>query len=68
MREAFDVLQADGIGCDKWRGDPLFAPAFEELRYWDNDGFADIGRVLEDIHGKLTTTPAPDPSPQGGGE
>jgi predicted TIM-barrel fold metal-dependent hydrolase len=33
---AFDVLKADGIGFmtsygDKWPGDPMFAPVFEEL-------------------------------------
>ena len=33
---AFDVLKADGIGIptswgDKWPGDPLFAPVFDEL-------------------------------------
>src|SRR5215475_1979975 len=37
-------------------------------RYWNNDVLANIDQVLEDIHGVLTTTPTPNPSPQGGGE
>src|SRR5262249_15076221 len=37
-------------------------------RYWNNDVLAHIDGMLEDIHGVLTTTPTPNPSPQRGGE
>jgi len=44
------------------------ANGYHVLRYWNNDVLANIDGVLEDIQRAITTTPTPDPSPQGGGE
>ena len=41
---------------------------YRVLRYWNNDVLANIDGVLEDIQSVITTTPTPNPSPQGGGE
>jgi len=41
---------------------------YRVLRYWNNDVLSNVDGVLEDIQRALTSTPTPDPSPQGGGE
>jgi very-short-patch-repair endonuclease len=41
---------------------------YRVLRYWNNDVLSNIDGVLEDIRRAITSTPTPDPSPQGGGE
>jgi very-short-patch-repair endonuclease len=38
------------------------------LRYWNSDVLTNVDAVLADILSKITTTPTPNPSPQGGGE
>jgi very-short-patch-repair endonuclease len=37
-------------------------------RYWSYRVLSNIDGALEDILGEITTTPTPNPSPQGGGE
>jgi very-short-patch-repair endonuclease len=44
------------------------ANGYRVLRYWNNEVLANIEGVLDDIQRALTSTPTPDPSPQGGGE
>ena len=46
----------------------LEAQGYRVLRYWNNDVLSNTGGVLEDNQRKMTATPTPDPSPQGGGE
>jgi len=41
---------------------------YRVLRYWNNDVLTNMDGVLQDIQRAVTTTPTPDPSPQGGGE
>ena len=43
----------------------LQANGYQVLRYWNNDVLTNIDGVLEDILRKITTTPTPNPSPQG---
>jgi len=44
------------------------AEGYRVLRFWNNDVLSNIDGVLTVIQSALTTTPTPDPSPQGGGE
>ena len=46
----------------------LEAEGYRVLRFWNNDVLSNIDGVLTAIQSALTTTPTPDPSPQGGGE
>jgi very-short-patch-repair endonuclease len=46
----------------------LEAEGYRVLRFWNNDVLANTDGVLEVIQGAITSTPTPDPSPQGGGE
>jgi very-short-patch-repair endonuclease len=68
------VIEVDGgqhverSSADAARTEFLKAEGYRVLRYWNNDVLANIDRVLEDIHRAITTTPTPNPSPQGGGE
>jgi very-short-patch-repair endonuclease len=41
---------------------------YRVLRFWNNDVRSNIEGVLGEILRAVTTTPTPDPSPQGGGE
>ena len=41
---------------------------YRVLRFWNNDVLANIDGVLDVIQNAITSTPTPDPSPQGGGE
>ena len=46
----------------------LQAEGYRVLRFWNNEVLGNIDGVLQLIQGEITTTPTPDPSPQGGGE
>ena len=41
---------------------------YRVLRFWNNDVLTNIDGVLGVIQNAITSTPTPDPSPQGGGE
>ena len=41
---------------------------YRVLRFWNNDVLKNIDGVPEEIRRVITTTPTPNPSPQGGGE
>jgi very-short-patch-repair endonuclease len=60
--------QATQAGADLERTKTLEAQGYRVLRYWNNEVLTNIDGVLEDIHRAITTTPTPNPSPQGGGE
>jgi very-short-patch-repair endonuclease len=68
------VIEVDGghhserSEADAARTRFLEAEGYRVLRYWNNDVLANIDGVLEDIQRAMTTTPTPNPSPQGGGE
>src|SRR3954463_3365598 len=68
------VIEVDGgqhdaaSAADEARTKVLEANDYRVLRYWNNDVLTNIDGVLEDILSKITTTPPPNPSPQGGGE
>jgi very-short-patch-repair endonuclease len=53
---------------DQERTRLLQSQGYRVLRYWNNDVMTNIEGVLEDIQRAVTTTPTPNPSPQGGGE
>jgi len=59
---------AEATAQDAARTRRLEAEGYRVLRFWNNDVLSNIDGVLTEIHGALTTTPTPDPSPQGGGE
>jgi very-short-patch-repair endonuclease len=46
----------------------LEAEGYRVLRFWNNDVLANTDGVLQVIQAAITSTPTPDPSPQGGGE
>jgi very-short-patch-repair endonuclease len=68
------VIEVDGgqhamrIDADTDRTKVLEANGYRVLRFWNNDVLKDIDGVLEEIQRAITTTPTPNPSPQGGGE
>ena len=68
------VIEVDGgqhaeqSSLDATRTRFLESEGYRVLRYWNNDVLTNIDGVLADIHRAITTTPTPDPSPQGGGE
>jgi very-short-patch-repair endonuclease len=59
---------AERTAADAQRTKFLEAEGYRVLRYWNNDVLANVDGVLEDIRSAITTTPTPNPSPQGGGE
>ena len=63
-----DGSQHDRSAADQQRTKVLEANGYRVVRYWNNDVLSNIDSVLEDIHRAITTTPTPNPSPQGGGE
>jgi very-short-patch-repair endonuclease len=63
-----DGSQHDRSAADEKRTKVLEATGYRVLRYWNNDVLSNIDTVLEDILRAITTTPTPNPSPQGGGE
>ncbi|HEY4920943.1 MAG TPA: DUF559 domain-containing protein [Xanthobacteraceae bacterium] len=68
------VIEIDGgqhaeqVAADAERTKFLEAEGYRVIRFWNNDVLTNIDGVLEAIQHALTTTPTPDPSPQGGGE
>ena len=54
--------------ADEERTRVLVANGYRVLRYWNSAVLSNFNGVLEDIQNALTTTPTPNPSPQGGGE
>jgi very-short-patch-repair endonuclease len=54
--------------ADRERTRALEAKGYRVLRFWNNDVLTNIDGVLEEIQRAITSTPTPDPSPQGGGE
>jgi very-short-patch-repair endonuclease len=68
------VIEVDGSqhatrsAADSTRTKFLEAEGYRVLRFWNNDVLRNIDGVLEVIHGAISSTPTPNPSPQGGGE
>jgi very-short-patch-repair endonuclease len=68
------VVEVDGgqhavrTAADQERSRVLEANGYRILRFWNNDVLTNIDGVLEEIQRAITTTPTPNPSPQGGGE
>jgi very-short-patch-repair endonuclease len=68
------IIEVDGgqhderAASDAKRTRLFEANGYRVLRYWNNDVLSNVDGVLEDIQRALTSTPTPDPSPQGGGE
>ena len=68
------IIEVDGgqhgenLAADAERTRFLEAEGYRVLRFWNNDVLANTDGVLEAIQSALTTTPTPNPSPQGGGE
>ena len=68
------VVELDGgqhasqAAGDEARTQRLEADGYRVLRFWNNDVLTNIEGVLTVIQQAATTTPTPDPSPQGGGE
>jgi very-short-patch-repair endonuclease len=73
-RRAKLIVEVDGgqhamqTAADHERTQFLESQGYRVLRFWNNDVMTNIEGVLEDILRKITTTPTPNPSPQGGGE
>ena len=59
---------AERTAQDAARTVRLEAEGYRVLRFWNNDVLSNTDGVLTVIQSALTTTPTPDPSPQGGGE
>jgi len=53
---------------DEARTSRLNSEGYRVLRFWNNDVLSNIEGVLTEVQNAMTTTPTPDPSPQGGGE
>ena len=68
------VIEVDGSqhatrsAADSARTKFLEGEGYRVLRFWNNDVLGNIDGVLEVIHSAITSTPTPNPSPQGGGE
>ena len=68
------IIEVDGgqhnehVASDLARTAVFEAHGYRVLRYWNNDVLGNIDGVLEDIQRVVTSTPTPNPSPQGGGE
>jgi len=68
------VIEIDGsqhaeqLGPDAERTKFFESHGYRVVRFWNNEVLTNIDGVLEVIQNALTTTPTPDPSPQGGGE
>jgi very-short-patch-repair endonuclease len=68
------IVEVDGsqhlqnVTLDLERTKYLQSRGYRVLRYWNNEVLSNIDGVLDDIQRAITTTPTPDPSPQGGGE
>ena len=55
------------VGRNEARSSRLQTEGYRVLRFWNNDVLSNIEGVLTEIQNAITTTPTPDPSPQGGG-
>jgi very-short-patch-repair endonuclease len=68
------VIEVDGgqhderALADAERSRFIEAQGYRVLRFWNNQVLGNIDGVLEEIRRVITTTPTPNPSPQGGGE
>ncbi len=68
------VVEVDGGQHDERAHDDAERSKFIEskgyrvLRFWNNEVLRNIDGVLTEIQRAITSTPTPDPSPQGGGE
>ena len=70
------ILEVDGnqhgldanIASDAKRTAYLASQGFSVLRFSNREVMTEINSVLEAIYSHLTSTPTPNPSPQGGGE
>jgi very-short-patch-repair endonuclease len=68
------VVEVDGgqhgenVIADAQRTRFLEGEGYRVLRFWNNDVLRNIDGVLMIIQHAITTTPTPNPSPQGGGE
>jgi very-short-patch-repair endonuclease len=68
------VIEVDGgqhdeqALADAERSKFIEAQGYHVLRFWNNDVLKNTDGVLEEIRRVVTTTPTPNPSPQGGGE
>jgi very-short-patch-repair endonuclease len=68
------VVEVDGgqhaeqSASDAERTRFIESEGYRVLRFWNNDVLSNINGVLEVIQSAITTTPTPNPSPQGGGE
>jgi very-short-patch-repair endonuclease len=58
----------DAIAADSKRTRFLETEGYRVLRFWNNDVLRNMDGVLEIIQRAITSTPTPNPSPQGGGE
>jgi very-short-patch-repair endonuclease len=54
--------------ADELRSQRLAAEGYGVLRFWNNEVLSNVDGVLTAIQAAITSTPTPDPSPQGGGE
>ena len=68
------VVEIDGgqhgaqVPQDEARSQRLMANGYRVLRFWNNEVLTNIEGVLTVIQQAVTSTPTPNPSPQGGGE
>jgi very-short-patch-repair endonuclease len=68
------IIEVDGgqhgerAASDAGRTKLFESHGYKVLRYWNNEVLSNVDGVLDDIQRALTSTPTPDPSPQGGGE
>jgi len=58
----------DNRAKDARRTSYLAARGFSVLRFSNREVMTELNGVLEAIYAHLTSTPTPNPSPQGGGE
>jgi very-short-patch-repair endonuclease len=68
------VIEVDGgqhdeqALADAERSKFIEGQGYRLLRFWNNQVLRNIDGALEEIRRVITTTPTPNPSPQGGGE
>jgi len=58
----------DRAASDGERTKVFEAHGYRVLRYWNHEVLQNVDAVIEDIQCAITSTPTPNPSPQGGGE
>jgi very-short-patch-repair endonuclease len=68
------VIEVDGGQHDEQaladadRSKFIEGQGYRVLRFWNNQVLGNIDGMLEEIRRVISTTPTPNPSPQGGGE